>query len=68
MQDWKAIESQAKRDLENIQTDQDAVAFLEKYFSRELRLDYLKLYRSDRREMGRSPRQAIDNLLSLPPL
>jgi hypothetical protein len=67
-QDWKAIEAQAKADLENIQTDQEAIAFIERYFSRELRLDDLRIYHSDRNEMGRSPRQAIENLLSLPPL
>ncbi len=67
-QDWKAIEAQAKADLETIQTDQDAYRFIETYFTREYRADYLKIYRSDRHEMGRTPRRAIDNLLSLPPL
>ena len=66
--DWRAIEAQAKADLENIQTDKDAIAFIEKYLSKELQPDYLKIYRSDRYEMNRTPRQAIDNLLSMPPL
>jgi hypothetical protein len=66
--DWRAIEAQAKADLEAIATDQDAIAFIETYFARDLRLRYLELYRSDRNEMGRTPRQAIDNLLTLPPL
>ena len=67
-QDWREVEAQAKQDLEAIQTDQDAIAFIEKYLSRELRHQYLTIYRSDRREMNRTPRQAIDNLLTLPPL
>ncbi len=68
MQDWKAIEAQSQKDLDAIQTDQDAVRFIETYLSKELRHNYLELYRSDRHEMNRTPRQAIDNLLSLPPL
>ena len=68
MNDWKAIEAQAKIDLEAIQTDQDAYAFINKYLSKELRPDYLRVYRSDRHEMNRTPREALDNLLSLPPL
>ena len=67
-QDWKAIEAQATADLEAIQTDQDAYDFIEKYLSRELRSQFLAIYRSDRHEMNRTPRQAIDNLLALPPL
>lgn len=67
-QDWKDIEAQAQTDLDAIQTDQDAYAFMDKYLSKELRWRYREMYRSDRNEMGRSPRQAIDNLLSLPPL
>ena len=31
-------------------------------------IDEQAIYHSDRNEMGRSPRQAIDNLLTLPPL
>jgi len=68
MSEWKAIEAQASADLEAIQTDQDAYAFIEKYLSKELRPDYLRIYRSDRHEMNRTPREALDNLLSLPPL
>ena len=68
MSEWKAIEAQASADLEAIQTDQDAYAFIEKYLSKEMRPDYLKIYRSDRHEMNRTPREALDNLLSLPPL
>jgi len=67
-QDWKAIEAQAKADYEQIADDQDAVAFIVKYFSKEMQPDYLKIYRSDRYEMLRSPKQAINNLLQLPPL
>jgi len=67
-QDWKAIEAQAKTDLENIQTDQDAYTFIDKYLLKELRHNYREIYRSDRNEMGRTPRQAIGSLLSLPPL
>ncbi len=67
-QDWKAIEAQAKADLEAIQTDQGAYRFIENYLSRELRTQLPAIYRSDRHEMGRTPRQAVDNLLSLPPL
>lgn len=66
--DWQAIEAQAKIDLEAIQTDQDAYAFIEKYLSKELRHQYIKIYRSDRHEMLRTPKKAIENLLSLPPL
>jgi hypothetical protein len=68
MSEWKAVEAQASADLEAIQTDQDAYAFIEKYLSKELRPDYLRIYRSDRHEMNRTPREALDNLLSLPPL
>ncbi len=66
--DWRDIEAQTKNDLEAIQTDQDAIAFIEKYLSHELRHQYLTIYRSDRHEMNRTPRQAIDNILALPPL
>lgn len=66
--DWRAIEEQAKRDLEAIQTDEDAIRFINTYFAQDLRHDYLKIYRSDRHEMLRSPRQAIDDILSLPPI
>src|SRR5260221_434921 len=51
MSEWKAIEAQASADLEAIQTDQDAYAFIEKYLSKELRPDYLRIYRSDRHEL-----------------
>ncbi len=54
--------------LEAIQTDQDAYAFIDIYLSKELRPQLVKIYSSDRHEMNRTPRQAIDNLLSLPPL
>jgi len=54
--------------LEAVQTDQQAYAFIEKYLSKDLRGRYMTIYRSDRHEMNRSPRQALDNLLSLPPL
>jgi len=65
---WKAREAQAQEDLQRILTDADAIAFLEKYLSKELCPNLLKMYRSDRHEMGRTPRQAIDHVLSLPPL
>lgn len=66
--DWKAIEAQAQADLEKIETDQDAIAFIQKYFSKDLQPRYMQIYRSDRHEMNRTPRQAIDNILSLPPI
>lgn len=66
--DWKEIEKEAERDFEQITDDQDAVAFIVKYFARDLQSDYLKIYRSDRYEMNRSPKQAIANLLRLPPI
>jgi hypothetical protein len=66
--DWRAIEKQAEQDLAAIQTDQDAYRFIEKYLSKELRGQLVKIYQSDRHEMNRSPRAAIKNLLSLPPL
>ncbi len=66
--DWRAIEAQAKADLEAIQTNQDAITFIQKYFAKDLQPDYLKIYRSDVHEMGRSPKKAIENLLSLPPI
>ncbi len=62
------VEAQAAADLEAVQTDQQAYAFIEKYLSKDLRGRYLAIYRSDRHEMNRSPRQALDNLLALPPL
>lgn len=65
---WQEIEAQAQQDLEHIQTDQDAYRFIETYFSKDLQYRYLALYRSDRHEMNRSPKEAIDMLLSLPPL
>ncbi len=66
--DWKAIEAQSKADLDRIQTDQDAYAFIKKYLAHDLQGRYVQIYRSDRHEMNRTPRQAIDNLLSLPPI
>ncbi len=66
--DWKALQEQAQRDFEAIVDDQDAVAYIVKYFSRDLQGDYLRIYRSDRHEMNRSPKQAVANLLRLPPL
>src|SRR5947209_11461782 len=48
--DWKAIEAQAQADLEAIQTDQDAYAFIDKYMSKELRPQLRQIYRSDRHE------------------
>jgi|SRR5215467_14560912 len=68
MQEWRAIVEQSQQDLAAIQTDKDAYAFIDKYFSKDLRHRYYQLYRSNRHEMLRTPRQAIDNLLSLPPL
>lgn len=67
-QEWQDIEAEVKQDLARIETDQDAYDFMDKYFSKDLQADYIKIYRSDRHEMNRSPRQAIDNLLSLPPI
>ena len=66
--EWKAIEEQAKADLEAVQTDKDAYAFIGKYLSKDLQGRYLQIYRSDRHEMNRTPRQALDNILSLPPI
>ncbi len=66
--DWRAIEKQAEIDLAAIQTDADAYRFIERYLSAELRIQLMKIYQSDRREMGRSPQEAVKNLLSLPPL
>jgi hypothetical protein len=66
--DWHAIETQAKADLEAVATDQEAYAFMRKYFAKDLLGRYQQLYRSDRQEMLRSPKEALDNLLSLPPL
>jgi hypothetical protein len=67
-EDWKAIEEQAKRDFEAISDDQDAVAYIVKYFAKDLHGRYLSIYRSDRYDMGRTPKQAVANLLRLPPL
>lgn len=66
--DWKAIDEQAKVDLAAIVTDQDVYDFMHKYLSKELMHQYMLIYRSDRHEMNRSPKQALENLLSLPPL
>jgi hypothetical protein len=66
--DWKAIEAQAEQDLQAIVSDADAYAFIERYLSKELRASYIAIYRSDRHEMGRSPKEAVERLLSLPPL
>ncbi len=68
MQDWREIEAQGRSDLGEIVTDEDAVRFIQTYLSEELRPNYLRIYHSDRHQMNRTPRQAIDNLLSLPPL
>ncbi len=67
-EDWKTIEAQAAADLEAVTTDKEAYAFIEKYLSRDLRGRYLAIYRSDRHEMNRSPKEALESLLSLPPL
>ncbi len=66
--DWHAIEQQAQADYQQIADDSDAVRYICTYFAKDLQADYLKIYRSDRYEMGRSPRQAIDNILRMPPL
>src|SRR6266567_9314032 len=66
--DWHAIEQQAQADYQQIADDSDAVRYICTYFAKDLQADYLKIYRSDRHEMNRSPKQAIMNLLRLPPL
>jgi len=66
--DWRAIEQQAQTDYQQIADDSDAVRYICTYFSKELQADYLKIYRSDRYAMNRSPKQAIATLLRLPPL
>src|SRR6266487_6938340 len=66
--DWRAIEQQAQTDYQQIADDQDAVRYIVKYFAKDQQADYLKIYHSDRHEMNRSPKQAIANLLRLPPL
>jgi hypothetical protein len=66
--DWRDIEKQAEIDLAAIQTDQDAHRFIEKYLAHDLRGRYMAIYRSQRHEMLKTPRQAIDTILSLPPL
>jgi inhibitor of KinA sporulation pathway (predicted exonuclease) len=68
METWKAAQAKIEAELEAIQTDQDAYAFIAKHLSKDLQGRYRAIYRSDRHEMNRTPRQAIDNLLSLPPL
>lgn len=68
MKDWKQIEAESTADLAQIITDQDAIAFISKYFVKDLQANYRQIYRSDRHEMNRSPKQAIENLLSLPPI
>jgi hypothetical protein len=68
MAEWREIEAQAQADLETIETDEQAIAFIDKYLSHERRMDYLRIYHSDRHEMNRTPREALDNLLSLPPI
>jgi hypothetical protein len=67
-QDWKDIVAEAERDLDGITTDQQAYDFMRTYLSEELMHQYMLIYRSDRHEMGRTPRQALENLLSLPSL
>lgn len=66
--EWQSIQDQAATDLEAVTTDKQAYAFISKYMSKDLRGRYVQIYKSDRYEMLRSPRQALDNLLSLPPL
>ncbi len=66
-EDWKAIEAQAATDLEAVQTNQQAYAFIEKYLSKDLRGRYMAIYRSDRHEMNRSPKESLESLLALPP-
>ncbi len=66
--DWKDIEAEVSRDLAAITTDLNAWSFMEKYFSRELQGQYSAIYRSLRNEMGKTPRQSIDTILSLPSL
>ena len=67
-QEWKDIEAEVTRDLTTIETDQEAYDFMHKYLSKELMHQYMQIYRSDRHEMNRSPRQALESILSLPPL
>lgn len=67
-QDWKTIEAQAAADLASVQSDQDAYTFIKQYLASDLQGRLLAIYHSDRHEMLRSPKQALENLLALPPL
>lgn len=66
--EWQSIQDQAAADLEAVMSDKEAYAFISKYFSRDLQGRYTAIYRSDRHEMNRSPKEALTSLLSLPPL
>ena len=67
-QDWKDIEVEVARDLSGITTDLSAYNFMDKYFSREVKGQCIDIYRSLRNEMLKTPREAIDTILSLPSL
>lgn len=65
--DWRAMPARVRADLEAVETDEQALAFIARYFVKGLQPRYRQIYRSDRHEMRRTPRQALDNLLCLPP-
>ena len=64
--DWRAIPARVRADLEAVETDEQALAFLARYFVKDSQPRYRQIYRSDRHEMRRTPRQALDTLLRLP--
>jgi hypothetical protein len=65
---WRAIEQEMNSDLAAVKTDEDASRFMRRYFSAEYLHDYLKIYRSIRSEMGKTPGDALAQVLELPPL
>ncbi len=66
-QKWANINAEAAGDLDAIKTDQDAINFMHKYFSAEYLPDYLRMYQSIRHEMGKQPREALEQVISTPP-
>jgi hypothetical protein len=66
-QKWAEIKAEAVGDLDAVKTDEDATKFIRKYFSAEYLPDYLKMYHAIRQEMGKQPKEALEQVLSTPP-
>jgi hypothetical protein len=66
-QKWAEIKAESAGDLDAVKTDEEATKFMHKYFSAEYLPDYLNMYHSLRQELGKQPKEALEQVLSAPP-